>query len=151
MSNSYHKSRSRSLPTESSFSKELYSTGEYFSDYDLIVTDNSTYHHYVFSDGEEYTGKPRIKRIIEIKFDATDYVKKLMKNEILPNAQTLAFASLVLEANRTRVTDKIELWYIIQTKQDYPYHIFEFDCEKNEFKFRKTVETRAQFIELLKR
>ena len=146
MNNSHHKSRSRSLPTESSFSKELYSTGEYFSDYDLIVTDNSTYHQYVFVDGE-YSTKPRIKRIIEIKFDATDYVKKLMKNEILPNAQTLAFASLVDEVNLTS-QDKIQLWFIIQSEGDYPYFLFEF--KENKFDYVKSIDSREEFIKALK-
>ena len=116
----------------------------------MIVTDNSTYHQYIFSDGEEYTGKPRIKRIIELKADATEYVKRQMKNEELPNAQTLAFASMVSEVNRVRVSDKIELWFVIQTEQDYPYHIFEFDCETHRFNFKRTVHRRVEFVDLLK-
>lgn len=150
MSNSHYNSkRKRSVPVSNSFSSELYQTGKYFSDYDVIVTDNSTYHQYTFSDGENYLGKPKIKRIIEVKYDATDYVKRQVKNEELPNAQTLAFASMVSEVNRVRVSDKIELWFVIQTENSYPYHLFEFDCEINKFKFLKSVETRVEFIDLL--
>lgn len=150
MSNSqYNSKRKRSLPTESSFSEELYNTGQYFSDYDLIVTDNSTYHQYRFVDGGEYLGKPTIKRIIEFKSRATDYVKRQMKNQELPNAQTLAFASIVSEVNRFRVSDKLELWFFIQEEGGYPYHLFEFDCENNVFNFKKTITTRVEFIKLL--
>lgn len=150
MSNSHYNSkRKRSVPVSNSFSGELYKTGQYFSDYDLILTDNSTYHQYTFSDGENYLGKPKIKRIIEVKYDATDYVKRQVKNKELPNAQTLAFASMVSEVNRVRVSDKIQLWFVIQTENDYPYRIFEFDCEINEFKFLKTVETLVEFTDLL--
>ena len=73
-----------------------------------------------------------------------------MKNQELPNAQTLAFASIVSEVNRFRVSDKLELWFFIQEEGDYPYHLFEFDCENNVFNFKKTITTRVEFIELIK-
>lgn len=151
MSNSQYKSkRTRSQTIENSFSEELYNSGSYFSDYDLIVTDNSTYHQYRFSDGEEFTGKPRIKRIIEFKYDATPYVKAQMKNQEPPNAQTLAFASIVSEVNRFRITDKLELWFFIQSEGEYPYYLFEFDCENNKFEWVRSVTSRVEFLELLK-
>ena len=136
--------RNRSQPIVNSFSEELYGSGEYFSDYDLIVTDNSTYHQYIFVDGE-YTTKPRIKRIIEVKYDSTDYVKKLLKNEIQPNAQVLAFASLVEEVNAHR-HDKVEMLYVVQTKGEYPYHLF---VHEDRFRFVRTVHSREEFIDVL--
>lgn len=72
-----------------------------------------------------------------------------MRNEDPPNVQTLAFASVVSEVNSFRVSDKLELWFIIQQDGHYPYHVYNFDCANNQFDFLKTVQSRVEFIKLL--
>ena len=104
------------------FSNELYKTGLYFSDYDLVSVDNEVYHQYIFVDG---LGKPRIKAIVEVKYKASQFLREMIANRRPPTPQTLAFAGLCEEVNQVRI-EPMSLYFLIQTEGKYPYFVFEY-------------------------
>ena len=135
------------------FSKEFYKVGNdnYLTDFDavqILDTENKIYAHFRYADNTPY-----IKRIIEVKYTATDHIRKQLRGEIPPVAQLVIFANLVAEINGSRSYTGMphaQFYYLIQTDGEYPYHIFDITSTAKSIKYNyiTKVEDREQLKDL---
>lgn len=132
---------------QTAFAKEHYNVnGAYLTDVDGIWfadTENSTYMQY------SYTGNnsAMITKLIEVKYDSTDYVKGLIRKEIPPTPQLQAYAGLLQEVNRSRSmtdTPEAQLYLVIQTKGSFPFHVFRI-TEEIDYDFIGSVNNETEY------
>ena len=73
------------------------------SDIDAVQsTENEFYNEYWYENG-----KPILKRLIEVKYKLTDYIKKQIKRIDKLNSQTQMFSYMVYEINQFRKSNNI--------------------------------------------
>jgi hypothetical protein len=104
------------------------------SDIDAVQsTENEFYNEYWYENG-----KPILKRLIEVKYKPTEYIKRQIKRIDILNAQTQMFSYLIYEINQFRKSQNLplaEFYYIIQTDGDFPYYVFNVTGINSELKF----------------
>lgn len=125
--------------------------GVYMTDVDGIVwttsnTENTAYVEYGFVGNN----KSRIRKIVEYKYDLTDYIKRLIKGEEKPNPQLIALVHLVSGYNvamSLEGADPAEVWYVVATENELPFHCFTVD-QNFEFDFKGTVKTEEEYRDM---
>jgi hypothetical protein len=133
------------------FSKEFYKVGgrNYLTDFDavqILDTENKSYSQFGYIDNKVY-----LKRIIEVKYKATEHIRGLISGEIEPIAQIFLFASVVSEINGYRRDTNLpaaQFYYLIQTEGDYPYYVYDISNNKGSIKY--TFVTKVEDTEQLR-
>lgn len=104
------------------------------SDIDAVQSmENEFYNEYWYENG-----KPILKRLIEVKYKPTEYIKRQIKRIDILNAQTQMFSYLIYEINQFRKSQNLplaEFYYIIQTNGEMPYYVYNVVGINNELKF----------------
>jgi hypothetical protein len=104
------------------------------SDIDAVQsTENEFYNEYWYENG-----KPILKRLIEVKYKPTNYIKRQIKRIDRLNTQTEMFSYLIYEINQFRKLQDLplaEFYYIIQTNGEMPYYIYNVVGINSELKF----------------
>jgi hypothetical protein len=104
------------------------------TDIDAIQsTENEFYNEYWYE-----SGKPILRRFIEVKYKFTNYIKNQIKRIEKINTQTQMFSYMVYELNQYRKQNNLplaEFYYIIQTDGDFPYYVFNVRGINSELKF----------------
>lgn len=133
---------------QTNFSQELYKVGEenYFSDLDavqyidpenevfhLVDTENEVFTHYRYVNNTSV-----IRRIIEIKYKPTEYLRNLIKGSEKPNPQIQMFSNMVTELNSCRcISDRppLQFYFLIQSEGKYPYFAYDVTNEEGSIKY----------------
>lgn len=104
------------------------------TDIDAIQsTENEFYNEYWYE-----SGKPILRRFIEVKYKLTNYIKNQIKRIEKINTQTQMFSYMVYELNQYRKQNNLplaEFYYIVQTNGNFPYHVFNVTGINSELKF----------------
>jgi ubiquinone/menaquinone biosynthesis C-methylase UbiE len=104
------------------------------TDIDAIQsTENEFYNEYWYENG-----KPILKRLIEVKYKPTEYIKRQIKRINRLNTQTQMFSYLIYEINQFRKLQNLplaEFYYIIQTNGEMPYYVYNVVGINSELKF----------------
>ena len=104
------------------------------TDIDAIQsTENEFYNEYWYD-----SGKPILRRFIEVKFKKTEYIVNQIKRNCKINSQTQMFSYLVYEINQYRKTQNLplaEFYYVIQTFGELPYYVFNVIGVNSNLKF----------------
>ena len=104
------------------------------SDIDAVQsTENEFYNEYWYENG-----KPILKRLIEVKYKPTEYIKRQIKRIDRLNAQTQMFSYLIYEINQFRKFQNLplaEFYYIIQTNGEMPYYVYNVVGINSKLKF----------------
>ena len=141
---------------QTKFAKEHYHLNNaYLTDVDGIEvssTENELYMQYSYNT--TFNGVPLITKLIEVKHNASSYIKNMIKKEIKPNSQIAVYCRTVEEINQSRGINElpsVEFWLIVQSNGDYPFHVFNvfqdvFDDV--EFERIKTVNNKQEYIAL---
>ena len=147
--------RKYNLDEQSSFAKNhsLLGSKALMTDFDniqIINTENCVYNQYKFIES-----KTILHRIIEVKYTPTDYIRRQLLKQDKPNSQILAFTSLINELNSYRENTslpKAEFYYVVQTKGQYPYYVFNVTSELGNinYDYIGSVEDNVQYIDAFK-
>jgi hypothetical protein len=112
------------------------------TDIDAIQsTENEFYNEYWYE-----SGKPILRRFIEVKYKLTNYIKNQIKRIEKINTQTQMFSYMVYELNQYRKQNNLplaEFYYIIQTDGDFPYYVFNVTGINSELKFEYIGEVKS--------
>lgn len=131
------------IDNQTSFAKNHSVLGKkcLLTDIDAIhLTENEFYNEYWYE-----SGKPILKRFIEVKYKKTDYIVSQIKKESKLNSQTQMFSYLVYEINQFRITQGLplaEFFYIIQTNGEMPYYVYRVVGINSELKFKYIGEVK---------
>ena len=120
--------RKYNIDQQSNFAKNhsLLGAKSLLTDVDAIQiaeTENSMYHQYKFVNNQ-----PMLRRIIEVKHKASDYIRKQILKQERTNCQTQLLLSVVNELNGYRKDSnavEAEFYLIIQTDGILPYYVYD--------------------------
>ena len=111
------------------------------TDIDAIQsTENEFYNEYWYE-----SGKPILRRFVEVKYKLTNYIKNQIKRIEKINTQTQMFSYMVYELNQYRKQNNLplaEFYYIIQTDGDFPYYVFNVTGINSKLKFEYVGEVK---------
>lgn len=121
------------------------------TDIDAVqLTENEFYNEYCYDNGN-----PILKRVIEVKYKPTDYIRRQVARVDKLNSQTQVFSYMVYEINQFRKLQGLplaEFYYIIQTDGEMPYYVFNVVGVNNELRFdyKGKVESIEEYVLMFK-